>query len=203
MPNDCSPCRPPGPVTPGRSAARRRRKPGVRLSGNPPRQLRRGGPPHGGSARRSGRRTRASPPWGTVSSRAPRGWVNRVECWKVLPMPQRPVMVGPAGDVLAVEHHPTGRRASRAGDEAEQRRLAGAVRPRARSPSEASERSASAREPLPPTGRTSICSGMPSRSGIACSTNGRSSGAFSASAWACWLVHRSTTHTRLGSSWIR
>jgi hypothetical protein len=38
--------------------------------------------------------------------------------------------------------------------------------------------------PLPPTGRISICSGMPSNSGIACSTNGRSSGAFSASACA-------------------
>jgi hypothetical protein len=51
---------------------------------------------------------------------------------------------------------------------------------------------------LPPAGRTSICSGMPSRSGIACSTNGRSSGAFSASACASWLVQRSTTQIRSG-----
>lgn len=66
----------------------------------------------------------------------------------------------------------------------------------ARSPSAARQSG----RPLPPTGWTSIWSGMPSSSGIACSTNGRSSGAFSASACASWLVHRSITHTRLGSS---
>src|SRR5262245_58604973 len=53
--------------------------------------------------------------------------------------------------------------------------------------------------PFPPMGRISICSGMPSSSGTACSTNGRSSGCFSAASCSSRLVQRSVTHNTLAS----
>jgi hypothetical protein len=53
--------------------------------------------------------------------------------------------------------------------------------------------------PFPPTGATSLCSGMPSSKGRACATNGRTSGLARAAVCSSLLVQRSSTQMMFGS----